>query len=161
MFHVYHHSLHGRFYEARDLLLMSKIHQKIVNMDKATQILYNRVLVALGISAFQNGLFYESQMCLSELCTYGRIKEATGQRIHSRKNMTADQKREERKHLLPYHMHIDLEFVEGLHLISAMLLEVPIVTKNHYNIQFKLVSKHFRKIMENFEKNVQNEFVFF
>eukprot|EP00912_Choanoflagellata_sp_UC4_P000238 UC4_evm1s150 len=47
--HIYHHALHKRWYEARDMMLMSGLQDEISHADLDTQILYNRALVQLGI----------------------------------------------------------------------------------------------------------------
>ena len=49
--HVYHSALHEKYQEARDLLLMSHLADTIHQFDVPTQILYNRALVRIGISA--------------------------------------------------------------------------------------------------------------
>ena len=52
---VYHSALHDQWYEARDLMLMSKAQDNIGHADPPTQVLYNRAMVQLGISAFRAG----------------------------------------------------------------------------------------------------------
>lgn len=54
---VYHLALHNQWYEARDLMLMSKTQETIQLADPPTQVLYNRAMVQLGISAFRQGWF--------------------------------------------------------------------------------------------------------
>ena len=57
---VFHHALHDRFYHARDLFLISHIQDVIDKADTKTQILYNRVLATLGLSAFREGLIQKA-----------------------------------------------------------------------------------------------------
>ena len=51
--HIYHYALHNDFHTARDMLLMSHLQESIYSADVATQILYNRTVVQLGLSAFR------------------------------------------------------------------------------------------------------------
>jgi translation initiation factor 3 subunit C len=53
--HAYHHALHGRFHQARDLLLMSHLQETINLADVGTKVLYNRTMVQLGLAAFRMG----------------------------------------------------------------------------------------------------------
>ncbi len=65
--HIYHYALHKKFHTARDLLLMSHVQDSIHQADIATQILYNRAMVQIGICAFRDGLIKESHAALSEM----------------------------------------------------------------------------------------------
>jgi translation initiation factor 3 subunit C len=51
--HIYHHALvRNNFHTARDMLLMSHLQESIHSADVATQILYNRTVVQLGLCTF-------------------------------------------------------------------------------------------------------------
>lgn len=65
---IYHHALHDRFVDARDLLLMSHLQDSIYNgSDVGTMILYNRMMVNLGMCAFRSGRIYDAHQCLSDM----------------------------------------------------------------------------------------------
>jgi len=157
---VYHHSLHGRYGVARDQLLMSHLGDVIHGMDISTQILYNRALVRLGLCAFSNELVVEAHAALMELAAGARTKELLAQAVTSQRygERNPDQERQERRRLVPYHMHINLELVEAVHLFCAMLLELPNLAHNAFDPKRRsaVVSKTFRRYLDQFERQVFN-----
>lgn len=148
---VYHKALMGDFYGARDLLLMSHLSDNISHMDVETQILYNRSLAQLGLAAFRKGLFQDSFQSLQELYLTGRTREllAQGQSQNKGYEKTPEQEALERRRLVPFHMHINLELLESVHLVCCMLLEVPNLARNG---KPGVGARYFSKILDSYSR---------
>lgn len=153
LLHVaYSKSLHDDYYQARDLMHTPNIQELAMQTDVSTQILYNRNLVQLGLCAFRNGLIQDAHACLSQICP--KHKELLAQGLSSLKNMerTQEQERAEKRRLLPYHMHISMELIECVHNICAMLLEVPHMAHDAFDPRKRLISKHFRRMLDMYDR---------
>lgn len=150
--HVYHHALHADYYVARDRFLMSHLQESIHLADAETQILYNRVLVQLGLCAFRVGLIRECHTALQEIFATGRVKELLAQGVSkvSSYNMTPEQEKHDRQRQLPFHMHINLELLECVYLVASMLLEVPNMAcaGSDPELRKKVISRPFRRMMD-------------
>ncbi|GAA5826389.1 hypothetical protein JCM11251_002346 [Rhodosporidiobolus azoricus] len=151
--HIYHYALHDEFYTARDMLLMSHLQDTIGNADVNTQILYNRTVVQVGLCAFRLGLIRESQSMLQEIFATQRVKELLAQGVQAQRytTLTPEQEKAEKQRQLPFHMHVNLELLEVVYLVSSMLLEVPLMAQcgaDAEQLKKKVVSRTFRRMLD-------------
>lgn len=154
--HVYHHALHDRFVDARDLLLMSHLQDTVHNCgDISTMVMFNRMMVNLGMCAFRLGRISDAHQCLSDVCS-GRVRELLAQGINLGRfnDKSAEQEKAEKRRQVPYHQHINLDLLEACHLISAMLIEVPNMAGDSSNRRFRFVSRTFRKFYDQYNHQV-------
>lgn len=154
--HVYHVALHDDYHKARDMILMSRLQETITQSDIPTQTLYNRSLVQIGLCAFRKGLYKEAHTVLQEICSVGKTKELLAQGVSSQKfvEKTPEQEKLDKSRQLPFHMHVNLELLECVYLVSAMLLEIPNMALNSHDSRRKMISKSFRRMLEYNERQV-------
>lgn len=139
--HIYHHAMHDNWFQARDLLLMSHLQENIHHSDPATQILYNRTMANLGLCAFRQGNVKDAHQCLVDLMMTSKPKELLAQgllpqRQHER---SLEQEKVEKQRLMPFHMHINLELLECVYLVSAMLLEIPYMAAHEFDARRRMI----------------------
>ena len=148
--HIFNHAIHARYHQARDLLLMSHLQDTVQHADVTTQILYNRAIMQLGLAAFRQGLIQECQTILSEMFSTQRQKELLAQSIQRyNTQLTPEQELVEKRRLLPFHMHLNIELLEAAYLTSCMLVEIPLLASVDTEEQRRRISsKTFKRLLD-------------
>ncbi|CAB0034260.1 unnamed protein product [Trichogramma brassicae] len=152
--HIYHHAIHDNWFKARDLFLMSHLQDNIHHSDPATQILYNRAVANLGLCAFRHANIKDAHNCLLDLMMTGRVKELLAQgfmpqRQHERNK---EQEKIEKMRQMPFHMHINLEVLECVYLVSAMLIEIPYMAAHEFDARKRMISKTYYQQLRSSER---------
>ena len=150
LMHVYHLALHNQYLTARDMLLMSHIHETVQHADIKTQVLFNRAICQLGLCAFRCGEFRAALEQLGDLVQSNKIRELLAQGTSQQRWQERDVEKEEleRKRQLPFHMHIQQDYIEAVHLIAAMIAEVPNLAQHGQQNKKKIISKAFRRLFD-------------
>lgn len=154
LFHIYHHAIHDNWYEARDLMLMSHLQDTITHSDPLTQICYNRTMVQLGLCGFRHAEIRDAHNALLDIQLGGRSKELLAQgllpqRHHER---SSEQEKIEKQRQMPFHMHINLEMLECVYLVSAMLIEIPYMAAHEFDARRRMISKSYYQQLRSSER---------
>lgn len=125
--YVFNLALNDNFNESRDILQMSKLEN--AEMDQSTQILYNRALVQIGLCSFRVGQFDHAHLALQDISSGGKIRELLSQGVALLKYIekTPEQERLDKSKQLPFHMHFNLELLECVYFVCAMIIQVPLM----------------------------------
>merc|ERR1719483_1625877 len=155
--HIYHHAIHDSWYAARDLMLMSHLQDSVHHSDPVTQILYNRTMVQLGLCGFRHAAIKDAHNALLDIQLGGRSKELIAQgllpqRQHERIQRTSEQEKIEKARQMPFHMHINLELLECVYLVSAMLIEIPYLSAHEYDARRRMISKSYYQQLRSSER---------
>merc|ERR1712115_483744 len=125
--------------------------------DPPTQILYNRTMVQLGLCGFRHGAIKDSHNALLDIQLGGRSKELIAQgllpqRQHERILRSSEQEKIEKARQMPFHMHINLELLECVYLVSAMLIEIPYLAAHEYDARRRMISKSYYQQLRSSER---------
>lgn len=129
---------------------MSHMQDTIQHADVTTQILYNRAVMQLGLAAFRRGYIQECQTILSEMFSTQRQKELLAQSIQRyNTQLPPEQELIEKRRLLPFHMHLNIELLEAAYLTSCMLVEIPLLASVDTEEQRRRISsKTFKRLLD-------------
>ncbi|XP_025829104.1 eukaryotic translation initiation factor 3 subunit C [Agrilus planipennis] len=152
--HIYHHALHDNWFQARDLVLMSHLQENIQHSDPSTQILYNRMMAHLGLCAFRHANIKDAHNCLVDLMMTGKPKELLAQGLlpQRQNERSKEQEKIEKQRQMPFHMHINLELLECVYLVSAMLIEIPYMAAHEFDARRRMISKTFYQQLRSSER---------
>merc|ERR1719342_1831635 len=155
--HIYHHAIHDSWYAARDLMLMSHLQDSVHHSDPVTKILYNRTMVQLGLCGFRHAAIKDAHNALLDIQLGGRSKELIAQgllpqRQHERILRSSEQEKIEKARQMPFHMHINLELLECVYLVSAMLIEIPYLSAHEYDARRRMISKSYYQQLRSSER---------
>lgn len=120
---IYYYSINDQYSKARELFISSQVYGNVNSFESHLQIMYNRALVQLGLSAFRASAIEECHQILNEIANSQRLKELLGQGFNSKYPSQATVA--EKQKLLPFHMHINLELLECVFMTSSLLIEIP------------------------------------
>merc|ERR1712223_873843 len=152
--HIYHHAIHDNWFEARDLMLMSHLQDSISHSDPPTQILYNRTMVQLGLCGFRHAEIKDAHNALLDIQLGGRSKELLAQGLLPQRHneRSNDQEKIEKQRQMPFHKHINLEMLECVYLVSAMLLEIPYMAAHEFDARRRMISKSYYQQLRSSER---------
>lgn len=102
-------------------------------------------MVQLGICAFREGLIKDAHNALLDIQSSGRAKELLGQGLllRSLQERNPEQEKVEKRRQVPFHMHVNLELLECVYLVAAMLLEIPYMAAHEFDARRRMISKQF------------------
>lgn len=111
-------------------------------------------MVQLGICAFRHESIQDAHNCLADLLMSARVKELLAQGLmpQHRHDRTAEQEKVERSRQVPFHMQLNLDVIECVYLVSAMLLEVPYIAEHEFDAKRRPISKTFYHQLRTLEK---------
>ncbi|KAJ1524292.1 hypothetical protein ONE63_010803 [Megalurothrips usitatus] len=134
--------------------LKDETRETIQHSDPPTQILYNRTMAHLGLCAFRHSNIKDAHNCLVDLMMTGKMKELLAQGLlPTRQNdRTKEQEKVEKQRQMPFHMHINLELLECVYMVSAMLIEIPYMAEHEFDARRRMISKTFYQQLRSSER---------
>lgn len=137
----YYYSTCDQFYRAREILQLTNVQSVIQTSEVSIQVLFNRAVVQLGLSAFRIGQIDEARSILFEVATSNRIREVLGQGNNrsTQSNQPIQALTSEGETVtiggerhVPFHMHINIQLLETVYYITSLLIEIPLMALSCY-----------------------------
>ena len=99
----------------------------------------------LGLCGFRHAEIKEAHNALLDIQMGGRSKELLAQGLLPQRNHERSQEQEkiEKQRQMPFHMHINLEMLECVYLVSAMLIEIPYMAAHEFDARRRMISKSY------------------
>lgn len=140
-------------------LISSDLFDLVAVSEVSLQIQYNRALAMVGVAAFAAGDVKDSYNLLTDICTSGRLKELLAQGINRQQvgEKSAEADRAERRRLLPYHLHLNIELIEAAYNLASLVLEVPHLSKSLLSSDANTFSRRmakYRRQLESYDRQV-------
>lgn len=152
LYHCYHIALHGFSIKALGLLQKSKLFDFVCTLGTSEQVLYNRLLVQIGISSFQNCQIKDAYSSLFDLYNSGRVKDLICQMDYTQ--MRFSYEGDKLPQFLPMHIHFDTELIDFIFIASSVFIEFIYNLTNLMKMERKFSQNKFlKKFIDQFHKN--------
>ncbi|AET40391.1 translation initiation factor eIF3 core subunit c Ecym_5658 [Eremothecium cymbalariae DBVPG len=159
LYQIYFYALNNEFKKGKDMLVESNVRTAINSQDPTIQILFNRVVVQLGIAAFKLCLVEDCHQILNEVSTASHLRDILGQQSLQRasNNVGANGTATPTEQLcLPFHQHINLDLIDAVFMTCSLLIEIPHMAAFFSGIKVKRIpysQKSIRRALEHYEKS--------
>merc|ERR1712088_63615 len=110
--------------------------------------------VQLGLCGFRHAEIQDAHNALLDIQLGGRSKELLAQGLLPQRHneRSNDQEKIEKQRQMPFHMHINLEMLECVYLVSAMLLEIPYMAAHEFDARRRMISKSYYQQLRSSER---------
>ncbi|CAK76776.1 unnamed protein product (macronuclear) [Paramecium tetraurelia] len=150
LYWVYNLALNGKYEQAHEIFISNISYEQVSQMKTLIQLYYNRALVQLGFGAFRQGLINETHIHLADLLSRDKVlKDLLSQNYMK-------QVEGEYRYTVPYHMSINVETIEFVYFLAAMLLEVPNINQDLFEDSHKIISRKFRQLCQYYDSQTFN-----